>query len=259
MVSNTRSKRSSLEGDEWTLIVTATSLKMDHMIHFRGGRAIMKGGRTFEIKTPMGVGERSTVSLPKDVEIEIPLKMGTLPDDARQFTMIEFNPPPGGFGPGRFSNVHPVVFKNVNVGDGTTGPDVAAEGNKDGAKEEKEPAKTASLAKAIYEGVDFKVKESTVEGNEWTMIVSATSLKVPHSIQFNRARAITKAGKSFEVRNPMNAVRGVSLPKGVEVEIPLKMGTLPDDVTRFTLVELYLPGRNNLRPVVFRNVRVDRP
>ena len=57
----------------------------------------------------------------------------------------------------------------------------------------------------------------------------------------------------------MNAVRGVSLPKGVEVEIPLKMGTLPDDVTRFTLVELYLPGRNNLRPVVFRNVRVDRP
>ena len=95
--------------------------------------------------------------------------------------------PPGGFGPGRFSNVHPVVFRNVNVGDGTTGPDVAAEGNKDGPKEEKEPAKTASLAKVIYEGVDFKVKESTVEGNEWTMIVSATSLKVPHSIQFNRA------------------------------------------------------------------------
>jgi uncharacterized caspase-like protein len=252
-------KVSSLEGDEWTLILTATSLKMDHMVHFRGGRAIMKGGRTFEIKTPMGVGAPSTVSLPKDVEIEIPLKMGTLPDDVRQFTMIEFSPPPGGFGPGRFSNVHPVVFRNVNVGDGTTGPDVAAEDNKDGAKEEKEPAKTASLAKVIYEGVDFKVKESTVEGNEWTMIVSATSLKVPHSIQFNRARAITKAGKSFEVRNPMNAVRGVSLPKGVEVEIPLKMGTLPDDVTRFTLVELYLPGRNNLRPVVFRNVRVDRP
>ncbi len=57
----------------------------------------------------------------------------------------------------------------------------------------------------------------------------------------------------------MNAVRGVSLPKGVEVEIPLKMGILPDDVTRFTLVELYLAGRTNLRPVVFRNVRVDRP
>ena len=26
---------------------------------FIGGRAIMKGGRTFEIKTPMGVGARS--------------------------------------------------------------------------------------------------------------------------------------------------------------------------------------------------------
>jgi hypothetical protein len=257
-------KESSLEGDDWTLILTATSLKMNHSVRFIGGRAIMKGGRTFEIKNPMTVGRGAAgVSLPKDVEIEIPLKMGTLPDDARQFTMIEFYPPRGGFGPTGVSNEHPVVLRNVNVGDGAAGPDVAAEANKDGANAENEPAKTASLAKVIYEQVDFKVKESTVEGNDWTLIVTATSLKVPHSIQFNRARAVTKGGKTHEVRNPMTAVRGggVSLPKGVEIEIPLKMGTLPDDVTRFTLIELYpfAPGHPNMRPVVFRNVPVNRP
>ena len=134
----------------------------------------------------------------------------------------------------------------------------------------------AKVPTVISGDVLFTVAKSSIGADErkWTLVLEATSKGADRKIMIQTARAITPEGKTLEIRNPMGK-RPVSLPEDTKILIELSMGDLPKTVSSLARVELIgdrmvgVPGLEfdrkakgkqlEPRPLVLRDVRVDRP
>jgi hypothetical protein len=257
---------STLEGDLWLMTLTAKSLRTDHTVRFMNARAIRRGGKTIDLRNIRvlggegvgggglgGVGgARGGTLLPKGLQIEIPFQMGKVPDDVKLFPVLELYPAGMGFG----GNSKPIALKNVQI---------QAPAEEAGAADE-----TALSPPTTYNGVVYRVSETSVQGDSWTMTLTARSLNSDQSIHFRGGRIVTEQGKTIAFQNNprrtggagLSGARGegnTRLPKGVEIQITINMGTLPEGAKQFPRIELYPSGPGfggNASPLVLKNVKL---